>query len=81
MIEGYPGRAHADALISFLPGDGLVTIDVALSHILPVRVVDDALPAEIATIGHDDDRARVVFDLTARECPARTSVGEMTHAW
>jgi len=26
----YPGRAHADVLISFLRGDGLVTIDVAL---------------------------------------------------
>src|SRR5215813_1160840 len=54
----YPGRAHAEALISFLRGDGLETIDIAF-------VPHDALPAKIATIGHHDDRASVVFDLTA----------------
>jgi len=71
VIEGladgiYPGRAYADALISFLRGDGLVTIDVALVPHLARAVVDDALPAKITTIGHDDDRARVVIDLPAR---------------
>jgi hypothetical protein len=71
VIEGladgiYPGRAYADALISFLRGDGLVTIDVALVPHLARAVVDDTLPAKITTIGHDDDRARVVFDLPAR---------------
>jgi hypothetical protein len=60
----YPGRAHADALISFLRGDGLVTIDVAFVPHL-ARAVVDALPA-ITTIGRDDDRAHVVFDLPAR---------------
>jgi hypothetical protein len=51
VIEGladgiYPGRAYADALISFLRGDGLVTIDVALVPHLARAVVDDALPAK-----------------------------------
>ena len=56
VIEGlagriYPGRAHADALVSFLRGDGLVTIDVALVQRLTRAIVDDALPAKIATSG------------------------------
>jgi hypothetical protein len=34
----YSGRAHADTRIFFLRGDGLVAIDVALVHILPVRL-------------------------------------------
>jgi hypothetical protein len=59
VIEGlavgiYPGRAHVDALISFLRGDGLLTIDVALVPHLARAVVDDAVPAKITTIGHDD---------------------------
>ena len=59
VIEGlavgiYPGRAHVDALISFLRGEGLLTIDVALVPHLARAVVDDAVPAKITTIGHDD---------------------------
>ena len=81
VIEGlavgiYPGRAHVNALISFL--HGLLTIDVALVPHLASAVVDDALPAKITTIGHDD--ATHVWQWyaleTCPECKAASSRGQ-----
>jgi hypothetical protein len=60
----HPERAHADALVFFVLGHGLVAIDVTLVPHFSRAIVDYPLPAFFAAHWNDDDGAGVIFGIT-----------------